>query len=122
MANEFRGTEVFGGRRRVPAGRRSAPKDRPRPGTALGVIAVLVAIGTVVIVWIGINSAISGKFQLGTTLAYFAVGASIAAVLAGISAIVLDRGRGWGAVAIAIGLAANPLVLTRVLDWAGGLG
>lgn len=120
MASEFRGTEVFG-RSRRPARARKAD-DRPRPGTALGVLAVLAAFATIIIVWVGITSAMTGKYALGTTLAYFATGTSIVAVVGGICAIVLDRGRGWGAVAIVVGLAANPLILTRVLSWVSGLG
>jgi hypothetical protein len=122
MASEFGGIEVFDRRRRASP-RRSPSRDaRQRPGTALGVIAVLASVVTIVIVCAGISSAMSGKYAVGTSLAYFATGTSIVAVLGGICAMVLDRGRGWGAVAIVVGLAANPLVLTRVLSWAGGLG
>ena len=122
MASEFRGTEVFDGHRRASPRRSPSQDDRERPGTALGVIAVLASVATIVIVCVGISSAMSGKYAVGTALAYFATGTSIVAVLGGICALVLDRGRGWGAVAIVVGLAANPLVLTRVLSWVGGLG
>jgi hypothetical protein len=122
MASEFRGTEVFGRPRRASPARPPSRDDRQRPGTALGVIAVVAGVATIVLVCVGISSAMSGKYAVGIALAYVATGTSIVAVLGGISAMVLDRGRGWGAVAIVVGLAANPLLLTRVLAWAGGLG
>jgi hypothetical protein len=119
MAREFDGIEALPRPRRKPA-----PKavEKHRPGTLLGVLAVGAALVTGALVWAGISSAMDGKFGPATSLAYFATGTSIVAVLGGICALVLDRGRGWGLAAIAIGLVANPLVLTRILDWASGLG
>jgi hypothetical protein len=124
MASEFRGIEAL-----RPPRRKSAPKtpastgpEKRRPGTLLGVLALLAAIVTGVLVWVGISWAMDDRFGPATSLAYVATGTSVAAVLGGICALVLDRGRGWGLAAIAIGLVANPLVLTRILGWASGLG
>ncbi len=93
-----------------------------RPGTLLGVLSAFASVLTIVLVSIGITQAMLGQYAIGTNLAYVAVGTSVVGVLGGICAIVLDRGRGWGAIAIILGLAADPLVLTRVLGWIGGLG
>jgi hypothetical protein len=118
MASDFRGTDVFG---RQPR----APKEsvEPRvPGRGLGVVALLAALLTIVLVVVGVTSAMHGDYAGGTALAYVATGASIVAVLGGLAAVLFHRGRGWGAVAIVLGLAADPLLLTQVLGWASGLG
>jgi len=101
---------------------RRDPSRSYRPGTLLGVLATLASVLTVVLVSIGITRAMLGEFGVGTTLAYVSIGTSVVGVLGGICAIVLDRGRGWGAIAIILGLAADPLILTRVLGLIGGLG
>ena len=101
---------------------RPDPAHGYRPGTLLGVLAAFASVLTIVFVSIGITQAMLGQFALGTNLAYISVGTSVVGVLGGISAIVLDRGRGWGVIAIILGLAADPLILTRVLDWIGSLG
>jgi uncharacterized membrane protein YcjF (UPF0283 family) len=93
-----------------------------RPGTLLGVVALMAALVTIVLVIVGITDAIRGGYAASTSLAYVATGVSIVAVLGGLGAILLDRGRGWGAVAIVLGLVANPLLLTKLLGWASGLG
>ena len=131
MAREYRGTEVFGRRPRVverksqPRPRRK-PKSKPdrnsRPGTLLGVVALFAALVTILLVIVGITDAIRGNYSSSTSLAYVATGVSIVAVLGGLGAVLLDRGRGWGAVAIVLGLAADPLLLTNLLGWASGLG
>jgi hypothetical protein len=131
MAREYQGTEVFGRRPRV-VGPKSQPKPRrkptskpdrnSRPGTLLGVVALFAALVTILLVTVGITDAIRGNYSSSTSLAYVATGVSIVAVLGGLGAVLLDRGRGWGAVAIVLGLAANPLLLTKLLGWASGLG
>jgi hypothetical protein len=132
MGREYQGTEVFGRRPRVAESepnRASGPKRMPkrnqtsqRPGNTLGVIALLASIVTIVLVIVGITDAIRGEYASSTGLAYIATGVSIVAVLGGLGAVLFDRGRGWGAVAIVLGLAANPVLLTKLLGWASGLG
>jgi hypothetical protein len=119
MAGDFGGTEVFGRQRRVV---RPNDTDPRRPGALLGVVAAIAAVATVIVVIVGIRASVSGDYATGTTLAYVATGLSIVAVLGGLGAVFRDRGRGWGAIAIVIGLAANPLVLTQLLRWVSGLG
>ncbi|HEY4269043.1 MAG TPA: hypothetical protein VGM94_12710 [Galbitalea sp.] len=101
---------------------RPDPRHGYRPGTLLGVLSAFASVLTIVLVSVGITQSMLGQFETGTSLAYFSVGTSVVGVLGGIAAIVLDRGRGWGVIAIILGLAADPLILTRVLDWIGGLG
>jgi hypothetical protein len=97
--------------------------DAPRQtGPALGITSVALAIVTIVVMAVGLATSLRGEFEAGTTLAYVATGMSIVAVLGGLSAVLMGRGRGWGVVAIVLGLIANPLLLTKVLGWASGLG
>jgi hypothetical protein len=88
----------------------------------LGVASTLAALVTIVLVIVGILGAMRGDYSTSTGLAYVATGVAIVAVLGGLAAILFDRGRGWGAVAIVLGLVANPLLLTKLLGWASGLG
>jgi hypothetical protein len=112
------GPKRASGPQRVP--RQSQTSQRP--GNTLGVIALLASLVTIVLVIVGITDAIRGEYPSSTGLAYIATGVSIVAVLGGLGAVLFDRGRGWGAVAIVLGLAANPVLLTKLLGWASGLG
>jgi hypothetical protein len=94
----------------------------PKRRTDVGVVATCVAVLTVVVTGVGISSAMSGKFELATNLAYFATGLSVIAVLVGVMAVITKRGRGLGLFAIALGILASPPILTDILSWAGGLG
>ncbi|MCU1550007.1 MAG: hypothetical protein JWR36_567 [Glaciihabitans sp.] len=116
MASEHRGIEVFGRRRRTQI-------DEPvRQSSTLGIVAFSAAIVTVFVVAIGVFTAESGKYASATGLAYFAIAASVVAVIGGLLALLLGRGRGWGVAAILIGGLASPLVLTRLLGMFSGLG
>jgi hypothetical protein len=117
VASEYRGVEVFG---RAP--RRRAEPARPVRRSRLGILAVLAGLVTVAGTWIGIASAMAGRYESGTMLAYLSTGTSVVAVLCGAAAVITSRGRGWGAVAILLGVLASPPVLTRLLGWASGLG
>jgi hypothetical protein len=70
----------------------------------------------------GILFAMAGKFETSILIAYLATGASVVAVLCGAAAVVTGRGRGWGAMAIVIGILSSPPLLTKLLGWASGLG
>ena len=116
MAREYRGVEVFGRRRRAVA-------DQPRPrSSTLGIAAFTAAIATVAVVAIGVITAESGEYAAATSLAYFAIAVSVVAVGGGLFALFLGRGRGWGVAGVLIGGLASPLVLTRLLVLASGLG
>ena len=118
--SEFRGIEVF----EPPRRRRPAPskRTRPRPRWRLGVLSFGAALFTAVATTIGILLAMGGKFEASILIAYLATGASVVAVLCGAAAVVTGRGRGWGAMAILIGILSSPPLLTKLLGWASGLG
>jgi uncharacterized membrane protein YcjF (UPF0283 family) len=116
--SEFRGVEVFEPQRR----RRTAPPTRPRPRWRLGVLSFGAALFTAAATTAGILLAMGGKFEASILIAYLATGASVVAVLCGAAAVVTGRGRGWGAMAIVIGILSSPPLLTKLLGWASGLG
>jgi hypothetical protein len=117
LASEFRGIEVFG---RQPRRRADPPPRTTR--ARLGVVALFASLVTVAGTSIGISAAMAGHWETGIVLAYVATGTSIIGVLGGATAVVMGRGRRFGAIAIVIGILASPLILTRLLDLAGGLG
>jgi hypothetical protein len=117
VASQYRGIEVFG---RAP--RRRVPRAAPRRRSRLGIAATLAALATLAGTTTGIVSAMAGRYESGILLAYLSTGTSVVAVLCGVTALVTGRGRGWGAIALLIGILASPPVLTRLLGWAGGLG
>ena len=114
--SEYRGIEVFAPPRR----RRANPPPRPR--WRLGVLSFGAGLFTSAATTAGILLAMGGSFEASILIAYLATGASVVAVLCGAAAVVTGRGRGWGAVAIVIGILSSPPLLTRLLSWAGGLG
>ena len=122
--SEFRGIEVFGRqtrRRAVPPAPPVPPAERGRPRWLLGVLAFAAGLFTAAATTTGILLAMSGKFELSILVAYLATGVSVVAVLCGAAAVVTGRGRGWGAIAIVIGVLSSPPLLTRLLEWASGL-
>jgi hypothetical protein len=114
--SEFRGVEVFGRQRRT----RVTPRVRSR--SRLGIFALIAALATTAATTTGIELAMHGTYEASILLAYLATGASVVALLCGVAAILTGRGRAWGAVAVLIGVLSSPPVLTRLLDWASGLG
>ena len=70
----------------------------------------------------GILLAMDGTYEAAILLAYLATGASVVSVLCGAAAVVTGRGRGWGVLAILLGVLSSPPLLTRLLSWASGLG
>jgi hypothetical protein len=93
-----------------------------RKTALLGVLSVVVAILTGILVWIGIALSLGGDYVAGTSLAYLATGTSVVAIIFGASAMLLGRGRFWGVVGIVVGILLTPLLLTRLLAWVSGLG
>jgi hypothetical protein len=83
--------------------------------------AALIAVGALVVVdAVAVSLAGAGSYSDATVLAWVAIVLSGVAVLAGGVAVVLGRGRMLGAVAIVLGISANPYLLTRVLEALGG--
>lgn len=102
--------------RRAQRVRRPDSRYRWWPGAA----ALLLALALVVLDGVAVAQAGSGSYAGATALAWAAIVASILAVLAGVAAIVLGRGRLLGVAAVVLGIGANPFLLTRVLEVLGG--
>lgn len=117
MASEYRGIEVFG---RAPRRRADPPPREHR--SRLGSIAALFAAATVAGTTVGILSAMAGRYESGILLAYLSTVTSVIALMCGVVAVLTGRGRRFGALAVVVGVLASPPVLTRLLDWASGLG
>ena len=96
------------------------PVARPRrPWLGLGAVALTLATIGVHIAALIVSTA--GDFPTGTLLAYVATGISAVAVVAGIVAAILGRGRAWGIAAALVAVLANPLVLLAILRFLSGL-
>ncbi|MEP6482064.1 MAG: hypothetical protein ABJA94_08675 [Rhodoglobus sp.] len=97
----------------VPADRRRTP--------LLGILALVLAAFTVAALIVGIVVSSAGDYGTGTTLAYGAIGLSVLAVVAGVTALILGMGRRSGVIGVIAGVVANPLVLLLVLRFIGGV-
>ena len=96
--------------------------EPPRAKTPLiGSLAVGVAVGAAVLQAVAIAVATGGEYLFATVLAYLAIAFSIVAIGGGIVAVVLNRGRRLGIVALVAGVLANPVVLLAILSALGGL-
>lgn len=91
---------------------------RPRwPGGLAAAIALLM-----VMTWaVALACALGGLLELGVGLSYSAILLSGVALVAGIVAVAGNWGRGWGVVAIVVGVLLNPVVLLYALGWIGAL-
>ena len=117
MARETQGIEIFGRGATVVT-----VDDAPRPRTALaGLLALALAIAAAVTLALGVQARASEDLSAAFGLALAALVCSILAVLGGLFALVTNRGRTAGLFAVALGLVANPWVLTRVLEYFSSL-
>lgn len=94
-------------------------KRQPRSPWLIGVIGVLLAVLAGILQMLGIVQASNLNWERGTLLAWLAIGASVAAFVVGLVAVIANRGRRWGIVAMVAAVIANPWVLAQVL---GALG
>lgn len=109
------GIEVFGRRATVIE---QPIADEPQQRTAwLGAGALAIALLTAVLTGLGVGAAAAGDEGAAQWLAVGAIGASILSVLIGLAALVTGRGRLVGSLAVLLGLAANPWLLLRVLEF-----
>jgi hypothetical protein len=99
------------------------PEERPvrRRGPLLGLIALTLAVLTIVAHVTAVVIASGNDFAPATIVGYVAIGLSAASVLAGAVAVILRLGRPWGVIAIVLGVVANPFVLLVVLRFVGEL-
>ena len=97
----------------------SAPAPTPdaptRRSGLVGGLSVVAAVVSVVLTGIGVGVASSGGYDAGTVIAWVSIVISAVAVLGGLAAIVLCRGRAAGVVAVILGVFANPWVLASLL-------
>ncbi|MET3769412.1 cell division protein FtsX [Marisediminicola sp. UYEF4] len=96
-------------------------RPHPRPGAWLGILAAVFAVACAGLVVAGVAVALAGDFAASTLLAQLAIGCSIAAIVTGVVAIVLKRGRRWGIAGCVLGILANPLVAVVVLRTFDGI-
>ncbi|WP_394771663.1 hypothetical protein [Lacisediminihabitans sp.] len=80
---------------------------RQWPGLAAFALVVLLIAVEAVAVSIGST----GQWTTATVLAWTVIALTIVSFLGGLAAVVLRRGRRWGAVAAILSVVANPLVL-----------
>lgn len=81
----------------------------------LGVVGMLFAVVAGVLQVLGIVQASDLNWQRGTLFAWLAIGASVAGLAVGLAAVILNRGRRWGIVAMVASLVANPFLLAQLL-------
>jgi hypothetical protein len=77
------------------------------PGiSSLALVGVLVMVEA-----IAISIGAAGHWTAATVLAWCVIALSVVAFLGGLAAVILARGRRWGAAAMVLSVVANPLVL-----------
>jgi hypothetical protein len=80
---------------------------RQWPGLAALALAVLLVVLAATAVSIGST----GQWAAATVLAWAVIALTIVSFLGGLAAVILRRGRRWGAAAMVLSVLANPLVL-----------
>lgn len=81
----------------------------------LGAIAMSAAVLTGALHAIAVALASNGVYQTSTVLAITAIGLSVVAIVVGVIAAILDRGRRIGVVAAIVGVVVNPFVVLVTL-------
>ena len=99
-------------------GTKYAPPDRRR-SPALGVLALVSLIASIVVQVVAIAVASAGDYVSGTALAIAAIALSGVAVLTGLIALIIGRGRILGIICVVLGILTNPLLLVAVLGYLG---
>ena len=99
-----------------------APPPAPRPKTALlGATALAAAVIAGVLQGVAIAVATGGDYLAATVLGYVSIGLAVVAVVGGVVAIILDRGRRLGIAGVVLGVLANPFVLLTLFQLVGTL-
>ena len=91
------------------------PVEVKRRTGLVGGFALLVALVAAVMTGVAVSVASNGGDDVGTVLAWVAIGCSALAILGGVVAAVFRLGRGTGIAAIILGVLANPWFLVTVL-------
>jgi hypothetical protein len=105
----------------TPGGRASARNGRRRPTPVHALMGMLFWAITVVLFVVGLNLGVDGDYATSRVIAYIAIGTSVVAFLLGTIAVILNRGRELGIVAMVLSVLSNPLVLAELLGWVTGL-
>ena len=99
-----------------------APPPAPRRQTALlGATALAAAVIAGVLQGVAIAEATGGDYLAATVLGYVSIGLAVVAVVGGVVAIILDRGRRLGIAGVVLGVLANPFVLLTLFQLVGTL-
>ncbi len=105
-----------------PIATSDAPPPVPRRKTALlGAAALTAAVIAGVLQGVAIAVATGGDYLAATVLGYLSIALAVLAVVAGVVAIILGRGRRLGIAAAALGVLANPFVLLTLFQLVGSL-
>ena len=89
---------------------------RPWP---LGLIAMVLTVLVIVAQIVAVSLMTSGQFGPATVLAEILAFATVLPLVVGVLAIIRNRWRSWGIVAVVVSIMTNPLVLIAVLDFFG---
>lgn len=103
-----------------PASSEQAKSTSRGPRPWVGVLAIALGLAAAIVQIVAITTATGGEFEAGIVLGYLAIIIATAAVLAGIVAIMVRRGRRTGVIGILTGLLANPLLLLIMLRFFAG--
>jgi hypothetical protein len=95
--------------------------ERRSSAGAPGVLAVIAAALFAAVHVAAIVVGVGGDYRTATILAWVAIVGTALTLVMGVVAFVRGRGRGWSAVAVAVSIVANPLILTRILVFFEGL-
>ena len=117
MARESAGIEVFGrGATTIDTSSRARTPRTPALGAASILLAMIAASAFAAAVLERARAS-----ELVATFVWIAIGVSAVAVLAGVVALVTSRGRLAGFLGVLLGLAGNPWVIDRLLEYAASL-
>jgi len=102
----------------------SVPHPAPRaPRAVLGIGAFLLSLLFSLGTGIALALFFAESLDAATIVAFTAIGLTTASFAVGLLAVILGKGRGWGAAAMAISLISNPFVLVvglgAVQSWTG---
>ena len=90
-------------------------RSRPLP---IGLFAFVLAVILIALEVIGVYLALDGQNESARLIGHIVTLGTAAPILLGLAALITGWGRAWGAVAVLLGVLANPLVLNAVLTWA----
>jgi hypothetical protein len=102
-------------------GHPDAEPERTRRLAPLGLIAFVTAAVLAVAEGVAIYLGSLGQYAAATVLAQVLVVLTAVPLALGLYAVVRRRNRDWGIAAMVVALAANPLVLSNLLDFFGTL-